>query len=203
MAALLLGRLGSDAAAAVPALLTVLDEPLDLAVQPADPMGTRADPASAAARALGVISSSGEVIAALILLLKSDVAIRREAAAYGLARIGPTARLAAPALVAEYNKWLDSATQFGGYELTIALGRVAPHSAVKSDAIKALVRALDDRRDWIVRQAALALGRFGKAATAAAAPRLRKLKEQSAKADLRAAAASALEAIEGAVSESR
>ncbi len=50
LAALLLGRIGPDADAAVPGLLAVLDEPLDPDVQKAGAAGAPADPASAAAR---------------------------------------------------------------------------------------------------------------------------------------------------------
>jgi HEAT repeat protein len=196
-AALLLGRIGPEAAAAVPALLATLKEPLDPAVPRSAQMALQQDPPCSAARALGSISASDEVISALADVLKSELDYRHGAAANGLAQIGAPARVAAPALVAAYHKWLDSKDQVNsGHWLTTALGRIGPGSAAESDAIKALIRSLDSKDGSIRQLAAESLGRFGKAAVAAA-PKLRELKANERSRQAATAYTDALTAIEG------
>jgi HEAT repeat protein len=197
LAALLLGRIGPEAAAAVPVLLATLKEPLDPAVPRSGQMALQQDTPCSAARALGSISSSDEVISALADVLKSELDYRHGAAANGLAQIGAPAQVAAPALVAAYNKWLDSKDQVNsGHWMTTALGRIGPGSAAESDAIKALIRSLDSKDGSIRSLAAESLGRFGKAA-AAAAPKLRELKANERSGQAGKAFTDALTAIEG------
>jgi HEAT repeat protein len=194
-AILLLGRIGPDASSTVPALLAVLKEsPAPATSRPSS--GPQQDPAIMAARALGQISSSDEVIASLSETLGSDLVTRHGGAAYGLAQIGEKARIAAPNLVAAYRKWFDSKGRSEvGRSMTAALGRIAPKTPVESDAVKLLGDTLDSKDESLVENAARALAKFGKEA-AATIPKLRALKENG-QSDASAAAAAALEAIEG------
>ena len=196
LAALLLGRIGPDASDAVPDLLVIVKQPLN----PATPRPARGrvqeDAPCLAARALGSISSSDEVIAALTEILKSDVDYRHGAAADGLAEIGDPARVAAPALVAAYSKWLRSNDRLNtGQLMTTALGRLAPKTPVDKDAVRLLIQALELKDRSIPTEAAKALAKFGKSA-AAAIPKLRIIKEHGPSA-VSAAAEATLEAIDG------
>lgn len=150
-----------------------------------------------AARALGLIASSDEVIEALTATLRSDIDYRHGAAAYGLAQIGDRARVAAPALVAAYSNWLNCKDQvISGHWMTTAVGRLGPHSAAEADAVNALIRALDDKDRSIHTSAVASLGKFGKNA-ASAIPKLRSLKERETSVEIRDTASAALKAIEG------
>ena len=196
IAALLLGRTGPEAISAVPALIAILKTPLDPAISRSALGQMQQDAPCSAARALGLISSSDEVITALTATLKSDLDYRHGAAAYGLAQIGDRARVAAPALVDAYKKWQDSKNRaISGHWMTIALGRLAPNSAAQADAVQALVRALDDKDASIRAQAAESLGKFGKNA-AAAIPKLQNLKDSPGPRQVRHAASTALDAIQ-------
>jgi HEAT repeat protein len=176
LAAILLGRIGPEAGAAVPTLLATVKEPLDPSIPRSAQMALQQDPPCSAARALGLVASSDEVISALAEVLKSPLDYRHGAAAYGLAQIGAPARTAAPALVAAYSHWLDCKDPVNsGHWLTTALGRICPGTPAESDAVKALIRSLDSEDGSIRHLAAESLGKFGKAA-AAAAPKLRELK---------------------------
>ena len=196
LAALLLGRIGPEASPAVPNLLVVLKQPLDPAT-PRSALGKmQQDAPCLAARALGAISTNSEVIAALSDTLKSDLDYRHGAAAYGLTQIGEPARAAAPAVADAYSRWLESKERLNtGQAMTIALGRLAPKTPAEQQAVALLVEAIDLKDKSIEIEAAKALAKFGKSAVSAV-PRLRALKEQN-KADVTAAAAAALEAIEG------
>jgi HEAT repeat protein len=200
VAAFLLGRIGPGAVCAVPDLKRVLNEPRDSAVRGASQNGVWENPPSAAAQALGEISSTDDVIAALAAVLGPESSDRRHAAARALGDMRDAARAAAPAVVAAYSKWLDStdSNDGTGYALALGIERLAPQSPVEADAVGALVRGLESPNEWTIEYAAKALGKFGKAA-ASAAPRLRVLKEKAVSAQARAAAASSLDAIEGAV----
>jgi HEAT repeat protein len=196
LAIVLLGRIGPEASSAIPALVRILKEPVDSAKARSDRARMQQDAPCSAARALGQISASDDVIGALADVLKSNLDYRHDAAAQGLAVIGDPARGAAPALVGAYKKWQDSKEQaISGHWMTIALGRIAPHSAADADAVKVLIRALDDPDESIRPQAAQSLGKFGKNA-AAAIPKLRALKEKNEK-GAGSAASAALNAIEG------
>jgi HEAT repeat protein len=196
-AIVLLGRIGPEASSTVPALLRILKEPLDSSI-PRSVHGTmQQDAPCCAARALGLIASSDEVIEALAATLRSDFDYRHGAAAYGLAQIGDPARVAAPALVSAYSKWLDCKDQvISGHWMTTAVGRLGPHSAAEKSAVNALIRALDDKDRSIHLSAVTSLGKFGKNA-ASAIPKLRSLKAKDASPQIRDAASAALNAIEG------
>jgi HEAT repeat protein len=201
IAALLLGRLGPEANSAVADLLVLLKEPLDPSTPRSALRRMQADGPCLAARALGSISSSDEVVAALTETLKSDLDYRHGAAAYGLTQIGEPARSAAPALVGAYAKWLKSNDRLNtGAAMTTALGRLAPKTPVEHEAITLLTQALELTDRSIPAEAAKALAKFGKSA-ASAVPPLRALKEKKAK-EASSAAEAALEAIEG-TSESK
>jgi len=92
-----LGDMGPDAAAAVPALLKLLEKP-GLAM-----LGTRWGPAHKAAivRTLGKIGpAAAPAVPALLVLLKSNKPQIQWEVSVALGKIGPSARAAVPALVA-------------------------------------------------------------------------------------------------------
>ena len=94
------------AAVAIPALLALLREPIDLVRVnrlAIDWNYVQGDPAQRAAEVLGKIApgtkSAGEVIAALADVVRSDHPSRRGSAAYALGEFGPAAEPAIPALI--------------------------------------------------------------------------------------------------------
>jgi HEAT repeat protein len=220
-AAQLLGRVGPEARAAVPALIAVLNEPLD-AMYP--------DPGRAAALALGQMGPSREAIAALVEVISpekveplldsfvhdlSDMGprdvdgrvfvavdvqvrlvetLRIMAAIEGLGDIGPPAVAAVPAMIAVYRKALETRHSMAQPTIPEALGRIAPNSAVAPDAVAALIRVLDSKNYPFHLGAVEALGHFGTDASAAI-PRLRAL-QQSPDQSVHNAAAKSLAAIE-------
>jgi HEAT repeat protein len=198
IAAFLLGRIGPRAIAAIVPLRQMLDEARDSASGRVVQDGPWTDPPCAAARALGEISSSDEVITALVAVLGSESSDRRDAAARALADIGEPARVAVPAVLAAYSNWLDSNdSEFGGgYALSFALERLAPGTTSESEAVRALIRGLESANEGTIQFSARALGRFGKA-SGPAVPRLRVIKE-TASTDSRSIAETSLDAIEGA-----
>jgi HEAT repeat protein len=197
-AAELLRRVGPAAESAVQALLATLKEPFDLAESKRSrSIAWSWDPACAAAKALGRISPSREVIAGLAEMLSADVAERISSAAEGLGDIGPPAVAAVPPLIAAYDNALNSQHhQIGQSAIAVALGRIAPGSASAPDAVAILMRALDSK-GWPVRLCAVqALGHFGRDA----APAVRKLGDlnKDSESSVRVAATAALAAIEAA-----
>lgn len=195
-AAELLGRLGLEAKKAVPALLATLKEPFD----PQETKRSRTvawswDPACIAAKALGQIGASEEIVANLAEMLSSDTPERVSSAAEGLGYLGPRAGAAVPALIAAYDKVLKSKQHvIGQISIPYALGRIAPKTASAADAVAISLRALDSGDVWVRLGAAQALGSFGEDA-AEAIPRLRILEQDPVK-DLRVAASAAVMAIE-------
>jgi hypothetical protein len=153
------------------------------------------DPACSAAKALGQIASSEEVISRLAQMLSSDIDERIGSAAEGLGNIGPRAAVALPSLIAAYDEVLRSKRHvIDQIAIPEALGRIAPKSASAPAAIAILIRALDSQ-DWSVRVGAvLSLRNFG-ADAAGAVPRLRALKQDPAR-EIRDAATVALTAID-------
>jgi HEAT repeat protein len=122
-AAQLLGRIGPEASAAIPSLIALLKEPLDVQYP---------DPARAAARALGLMGPRPEAIAALVEVISPEnverslaahqardqstgdrrTALARESfrivsAMQGLSDIGPPAAAAIPALIAAQKRALE------------------------------------------------------------------------------------------------
>jgi HEAT repeat protein len=196
-AATLLGRIGPEARAARPALIALLKEPL-----PAQASGRTDAPipprdlAVAAARALGQMGQSQEVLSALVRMLSGKFDERLFAAAGAIGALGPPAEAAVPALIDAYKRLLDShRSVIGQMAVPEALGRVAPGSSRAPDAVAILMRALDSSDRWIRRGAVRALGQFGKAA-APAIPRLQALRDDP-DSGLREDVAAALAAIEG------
>jgi HEAT repeat protein len=198
-AALLLGRIGPDASAAVPRLQQLLNEPSEGSVNSTTTTRRWSDPPRAAAQALGRISSSREVIGALTEILGSSLADRRDSAALGLAEMGAPARAAASSVVAAYTRWLSSpeSKSGGAYALSLAMERLVPHSTAEADGVQALVAGLDCANESTFQCAAKALGKFGKPA-ARAVPSLRALKDKTTSAYIREVAAASLQAIEAA-----
>jgi HEAT repeat protein len=195
-AAQLLGRIGPEASAATPTLITILNEP-----HPRSEL----DPACAAAQALGQMGPRPEAIASLLevfspakveaylaayqkaasspLEAKSSTELPRDfiwqsfriqSAAVGLSHIGPPAVAAVPALIAAYDKALEAHHWMGHTTFPAALGRIAPHTAAAPDAVAALIRALDSNDSPFYLGAVEALGQFGKDGTPAI-PRLQAL----------------------------
>ncbi|MFI5455793.1 MAG: HEAT repeat domain-containing protein [Isosphaerales bacterium] len=197
-AAEILERVGPGAEPAVPALLATMKEPFDLEESKRTrDIAWRWDPACGAAKALGRISASREVIAGLAAMLSSDVAERISSAAEGLGNVGPGAVAAVPPLIAAYDKALNSVQhRIGQSAIAAALGRIAPKSGSAPGAVAILIQALDSK-DWTVRVgAAQALGQFGVDA-APAMPRLGALRQDSVN-YVRDAATAALATIEAA-----
>ncbi len=192
----ILARAGPAAKSAVPDLLALLTEPFDLNRSKSDvtsPMYW--DPACGAAIALGDIGPDPKSIAGLIALLASDVSERASSAASGLAKLGPDAGIAVPALITTYRRVLESEGHFLGQSaVAMALGQLGPQSTAAAESIAILTKGLDSNDTWVRIAAALALGKFGPDA-AAAVPKLREL-ERSPIRDLQNAAMKALEEIE-------
>ncbi len=192
----ILARAGPAAKSAIPDLLALLSEPFDLNRKKTD--GTSPmywDPACGAAIALGEIGPDPDSIAGLIALLASDVSERASSAASGLAKLGPDAGIAVPALITTYRRVLESEGRFLGQSaVAMALGQLGPQSTAAAESIAILTKGLDSNDTWVRIAAAMALGKFGPDA-AAAVPKLRDL-ERSPIPDLQNAAMKALEAIE-------
>jgi HEAT repeat protein len=197
-AAVLLGRVGPEAEPAVPALIAILHEPFDR--EKNERTGGAAwqwDPACGAARSLVQISSSQQVITALVEMLSSDVIERAGAAAAGLARMEPRPIGAVAALLAAYDRVLKSGSyQLGQVEISRSLGLIAADTASAPAAVAILLRGLDSE-DTMVRWGAVqALGKFGSEAVPAV-PKLRAIVMSDVDAHVKTAAEIALAAIEG------
>jgi HEAT repeat protein len=202
-AAELLGTLGPKADPAVPALLAVLKEPFDRPERERNRVVAWTwDPAGAAAKSLGKISSSPDVIAALIAMLASDVDERVSCAADGLGTLGQNATQAVPALITAYDRVLTAKEHaIGQFQIARSLGQIAPHSVSAPRAVATLIRALDSK-NWSVRLAAVeALREFGQRAVDAKT-KLRDLEQNDTTPQgvIRSAATATLAAIEGAPS---
>jgi HEAT repeat protein len=219
LAAELLGRIGPEAHAAIPALITVLNEPVRFHKN--DQARTvPLDPAQSAARALGKMGPSREAIAALIAVISPakferllaalpgihemgpptvvPLVVWREigrinAAVRGLSDVGPPAVAAVPALIASYNLALAHQLTLAQSAIPEALGQIAPNTAAAPEAVAALVRALDAKDRWLRPSALKALSRFGRDASVAI-PKLQALQKDS-DAGVQSAAASSLAAL--------
>jgi HEAT repeat protein len=196
-AAQLLGRIGPEAVVAVPDLVAITHEPVaQERTSQTKGFAWALDPACAAARSLGEIGRSREVVAALIEMLGPEFNDRFFAAVDGLADIGPLAVAAVPQLIRSYERVLASRDHVvGQMAIPGALGHIAPSTAMAPQAIATLIRALDMKNDWVRRGAIQALGPFGQAASAAI-PKLWALQNDS-EADVRNDVAATIAAIEG------
>jgi HEAT repeat protein len=150
------------AAVAIPALLTLLREPIDPELlQPTASVPAPAwrgwDPSDVAAHLLGSLApgtkSAGEVIAALAEVVRSDHVSRRWSAARALGEFGPAAESAVPVLVRALRDDLarrDGDPYLYGSAAAWALGRIAPRTKSADEALAALIDALDPRSDVLL-----------------------------------------------------
>lgn len=199
-AAALLAKFGPEAESSVPALLTVLREPLDSGMLD---FGIRAylwDPALNAARALGRVAPgtprAKEVVAGLIETLRKPRSIERGTtvvqvlAGFTLAELEP----ALPVLIETIRRsTLDD--RFLGPAAARTLGQIAPGTSWAGDAAAVLTAALESPSPSTQDAAAKSLGGFGRQA-AEAMSRLRALVEGDPFPGVRKSAAGALYRIE-------
>ena len=199
-AAWLIGTLGPDAVPAVPDLIKLMSQPIDsskVGRGKAHPAGW--DPAWAAAHGLGKIAPrtpvAGEVIEALIAVVRTGHPYRRVAAAQALGDFGPAAVAAIPALIDVFKKSaVTKADLADGAEIATALSKIAPGTPLADEAISCLIEALKAESEYARQQAINALLPFGQKAVVAI-PRLRVLVDDR-HAAVRVAAANAIVALE-------
>lgn len=172
-----LGKMGSNAANAVPRIITYLED---------KDAQTRFE----AIECLEKIGPSQDAVKGIAKRLKDEEARVRSRAAIALANFGKSAAPATKALIAALK---DSETDVRKNAVK-ALGNMAPES---NEAITALITALSDSEPQIRREAANALAKFGPSASKA-----RSALEKAAYSDnfdyVRDAAKKALEAIKSA-----
>jgi HEAT repeat protein len=200
----LLGGSSPDPAIAVPALISVLREPLDSDMQG---VGDRRmvviyeGPAHSAARALARVARStpaeGTAIAALTEAVKKGPAQRRVSAAKALGDFGPAAVDAVGALITMMEQDITAKSDTADGEAAAeALAQIAPGTPAAGKTVTALIAAL--KADGIsTREAAIhALEPFG-AAASAALPLLREIEQNDKVPNARKSAKSVLAALEG------
>jgi HEAT repeat protein len=198
----LLSRLHPDANAVVPALITVLREPID---SDAMSMGNGGSisyigPAHDAARALATIapgtSAAEPAVTALANVVQNGPAQRKASAANALSSFGHAAVGAVPALVEMVGEAARSKVQNGdGASAAGALSEIAPGTPAAGAAASALIAALKAESIPTRTAAIEELAKFGSAA-AAALPTLRELRENDPTPAVRRAAESALDKLE-------
>jgi HEAT repeats len=118
--------------------------------------------------------------------------LRIAAAIRGLGEIGPPAVSPIPALIAAYNKALDTDTMAVA-GAPAALDQIAPSSAAAPDAVAALMRSLHSEVPSLRLGAVEALGHFGTDALAAVSKLLALQKDSDL--STRATAAKSLSAL--------
>jgi HEAT repeat protein len=200
------------AAVAIPSLEKLLSTPIhpdpgEPGMPPGASSGNVWDPGQMAAELLAKLApgttSAGEVVAALTEEIRYGPPYRRYAMIDALAAFGAEAEPAIPALIQVLREDLGSqrGSRFpGGFEAARALGRIAPGTKSADAALAALTEAIQSpsqARLWAI----LALPAFGEKA-AGAIPQLRAW-QKGPDYQLKAAATSALKAIEGAQAASR
>ncbi len=199
----LLARLAPEAPASVPALIGVLKEPIDSdsTIMGRDQAPEYVGPAHEAARALGKIAPrtarAPQAISALAEVVRSGPAQRRATASRALGQFGPAALDAVPALI-DMLKESESRKEpnHDGAAAAEALALIAARSPATPEAVAALTTALNSRSNSTREGAAEALGAFGPAA-AGALKSIKVLKDDDPAQNVRKAAESALEAIQG------
>ena len=179
-AAAILGELKTDARAAIPELLLVLNEPFDTRVDPVRGPSRNLDPASEAATALGRIATGSteqkEVVAALTEVARSGPLSRQGWAAVALGEFGPDAEAVVPVLI-EIIKEKTADDKFERRSSAAqALSKIAPGTPSADQAVAALLPSLESKVWYLKVVTMQALGRFGPKA-AAAIPMIRALKE--------------------------
>jgi HEAT repeat protein len=192
-AAAVLGEIGADAQASIPALVGILREV---------PAPNGPDPAGQATEALGEIApatpQAGEAVTALIAFFRDTTSdLRRMQAAGALARFGP--EFTAPAVPVLLDVLKETAGKAGPPAPTVcaAIGRAAPGTPWADKAVEALSAALDSRWGFTRSEAASALARIGPRARSAL-PRLSALEKNDPEPAVRSAASSAASRIGGA-----
>lgn len=200
------------AAVVIPPLLALLREPIDLQHTRPTRMGAMSEgyrlrAAALACEVLGKAAPgtpmAGEVVAALVEVVRSGDPERRASAATALAEFGPAAESILPTLVRIWREDLareDGAPYLECEALAQALARIAPGTPSADAALAALIEALGPRpegRPGMRQPAVEALPAFG-AAAARALPRLRDW-QKAPYPQLRTAADRAVAAIELAV----
>jgi HEAT repeat protein len=196
VAAYLLGGIGPEAEAAVPALLKMLTEPVRPVSGQSNSVQMRYESLPyTAARALGKIAKSAEVVAALTSWLACDDEDKIWAAADGLAGIGNPAVTALPSLIAVYDRALKAHKTYPILSsVSDALSRIARNSPYASEVVDRLMRCLDSKDTSVRCCGVRALAKFGPTATAAL-PKLTTLADDT-DSDVRRAVAAALRAID-------
>jgi HEAT repeat protein len=199
----LLSRISPDAHTAVPALIAVLNEPIDsdqASMEGVNAVTTFTGPAHEAAKALGRLApgtpAAGQAIAALTKIVQAGPPQRRASAAGALGQFGKDAAVAVPALVSILGE-----TEAGKEptdekaSAAEALGRISPGTSSADQAVTALIATLKSQSTATRRAALEALPSFGPAA-AGAIPQIRAVNESDPNPTVRKAAASALEKLE-------
>jgi HEAT repeat protein len=195
-AAVILSKLGRNATRAVPSLIPVLSAPFDPTWIPRNNLHeSYYDPACKAAEALGEIapgtSQAQAATSALLAILDSPEDWRRRSAIQALAKFRPPTSSTIEILMAAYRR---SGGSGDGPALAWTLGHIAPDTDRAGEVVQLLGEALDSDSNWLRSTSATALARFGPEASGTI-PRLRTLLIDP-DANVRAAAASALRAIE-------
>jgi HEAT repeat protein len=175
-----LGRIGPEAAPAVPALTELL----------------KSEDANTRTEALYVLASIGPGAKAAVGPISENLAVSdpkvQQVAAYALGKIGADARESAAAL----RKLVASEDELVRLTAIWALLQIGPRTddLVKA-ALPVLTDALKHKRDFVRIEAAMALGDLGKSATDALPALQTALRDPSA--GVRSAAAAAIEKIKG------
>ncbi|HZN34602.1 MAG TPA: HEAT repeat domain-containing protein, partial [Pirellulaceae bacterium] len=175
-----LSRMGADAAPALPELIEI----------------AKSGPAKEKVEALFIIGSIGpkadSAVSAVIAALGDADPVVKSAASYAVGKIGPAAKDALPAL----------RTMAGADDEMLRLSSVwamlqigAMNDEVTKMAVPMLAKALTNEREFVRVEAAMSLGKLGKAATSAV-PALEKAQQDPSPA-VRHAAAEALKLIKG------
>lgn len=177
-AALVLSYFSSNAQAAIPELLQVLNEPLDPKVGFILNGGKPLDPACQAAWALGHVGAGSpkesEIITALIEVARTGAPGRRAWAAYGLGEFGPNAKEAIPNLIQLAGEATPDEHDERGAAAAGALGKIAPGTPSADKAVAVLIALLKSGNAFAQERAIEALRRFGPEAKPAV-PALREL----------------------------
>jgi HEAT repeats/PBS lyase HEAT-like repeat len=186
--------LKSEAASAVPELLSLLNEPVAPGAKPFFAL----DAGSGAAWALGQIAPGSveakRVIAALTKVARSGPVIRRGRAALALGEFGPAAEEAVPVLMKVIKESNPEARTENEASAAAALGKIAPDTPSADQAVAALLPVLESKDRYCRFRAIEALGRFGPRARTAV-PKIRAL-EGDRDSGVREAASKSLLAID-------
>jgi HEAT repeat protein len=204
-AAALLTRFGTEAEAAIPALLVVLAEPVDPKTLQEPNAAVYWDPSPVAARVLSSIapgsSRSQEAITALNEVLASSQSWqRRGEAAKALAMFGKEVGEPSIALLLKVLSETNNSDKSPGEYVARALGDLAPGTPWEMKVVAGLLSALDAKWNFTRTAAARSLAKFGTQASGAL-PRLRAMAERDKYATARQAAAGAIVTIQAGMQQ--